>query len=87
MPYKITSSTPPATFDISPADTRWDLQEWQPNHFHIVMNGQAHNATLIAADYTAKTFKIAINNRIYELQLQDELDQLSQSLNVGNAAN
>lgn len=86
MPYKITSSSPSATFDINPADIRWDLQQWKPNQFHIIMNGQAHNATVIAADYAAKTFKIAVNNRVYELQLQDELDQLSGALNFGNAA-
>jgi biotin carboxyl carrier protein len=86
MPYKITSSNPSATFDINPADIRWDLQQWKPNQFHIVINGQAHNATVIETDYKAKTFKIAVNNRIYELQLQDELDQLSGALNFGNAA-
>jgi biotin carboxyl carrier protein len=85
MSYKITSTNPNATFDINPADIRWDAQEWQNNQFHIVINGQAHNATVINADYSNKSFKIAVNNRIYELQLQDELDQLSGALNVGNS--
>ena len=85
MNYKINSVTTNSTIEINPADIKWDAQEWKKDNFNIIINGKTHNATLIAADYSNKTFKIAVNNRIYELELQDELDQLSGSLNLGNA--
>ena len=86
MAFKITSSNPSASFDINPAELGWDLQEWKKDHFHIIMDGQAYNANLVSADYANKSFKISVNNRIYELQLQDELDQLGATLGLGNVA-
>ncbi len=56
--------------------TEIDLVKLLDNKFHILENHKSYNLEIIHADYNLKRFSIKVNNNIYDLNLQTELDML-----------
>lgn len=61
---------------IDGKDTEIDLVKLLDNKFHIIQNHKSYNLEIIHADYNLKRFSIKVNNNIYDLNLQTELDIL-----------
>ena len=62
--------------------TEIDLVKLLDNKFHILENHKSHNIEIIHADYTLKRFSIKVNNNIYDLNLQTELDMLLEKMGM-----
>ncbi len=61
---------------IDGKETDIDLVKLLDNKFHILQNHKSYSIEVIHADYTLKRFSIKVNNNIYDLNLQNELDIL-----------
>jgi biotin carboxyl carrier protein len=56
------------------------------NKFHILQNHKSYNIEVIHADYNLKRFSIKVNNNIYDLNLQNELDLLLDKMGMSATA-
>ncbi|MBK6274865.1 MAG: acetyl-CoA carboxylase biotin carboxyl carrier protein subunit [Chitinophagales bacterium] len=61
---------------IDGKETNIDLVKILDNKFHILENHKSYNLEVLHADYVTKRFSIKVNNNIYDLNLQNELDLL-----------
>lgn len=52
------------------------------HHFHILKNGQAFRAEVVATDFVNKLFTIKVNGNAYDIKLEDEYDQLIDKLGL-----
>lgn len=71
---------------IDGKETEIDLVKLLDNKFHILDNHKSYNLEVIHADYTLKRFSITVNNSIYDINLQDELDILLDKMGMSVAA-
>lgn len=71
---------------IDGKETEIDLVKLLDNKFHILDNHKSYNLEVIHADYTLKRFSIKVNNNIYDINLQDELDILLDKMGMSVAA-
>lgn len=53
-----------------------DLVKLLDNKFNILQNHKSYNIEVLHADYVTKSFSIKVNNNIYDLNVQSELDIL-----------
>ena len=67
--------------------TEIDLVKLLDNKFHILQNQKSYNIEIIHADYNLKRFSIKVNNNIYDLNLQTELDMLLDKMGMSAGAN
>ena len=72
---------------IDGKDTEIDLVKLLDNKFHILENHKSYNLEIIHADYTLKRFSIKVNNNIYDLNLQNELDMLLDKMGMSAISN
>ena len=72
---------------IDGKETNIDLVKLLDNKFHILQNHKSYNLEVIHADYTLKRFSIKVNNNIYDLNLQNELDILLDKMGMSAGAN
>lgn len=66
--------------------TEIDLVKLLDNKFHILQNHKSYNLEVIHADYKLKRFSIKVNDNIYDLNLQTELDALLDKMGMSAAA-
>ncbi|MEN9448726.1 MAG: hypothetical protein RJA25_2016 [Bacteroidota bacterium] len=71
---------------IDGKETTIDLVKLLDNKFHILENHKSYNLEIIHADYNLKRFSIKVNNNIYDLNLQNELDALLDKMGMSAAA-
>lgn len=69
---------------VDPNNLNWDLLEIKDGKFHIIQDNQSFNATVLEADYEAKTFSIKINKNVYTVNLKDKFDLLVEKLGFSN---
>ena len=67
--------------------TEIDLVKLLDNKFHILDNHKSYSIEIIHADYALKRFSVKVNNNIYDLNLQTELDVLLDKMGMSAAAN
>lgn len=72
---------------IDGKNTEIDLVKLLDNKFHILENHKSYNLEVIHADYNLKRFSIKVNNNIYDLNLQNELDVLLDKMGMSSTAN
>lgn len=65
---------------------RWDLAELGNGHFHILCDARSYRAEVVTSDFTAKTFTIKINNRLYTAAVKDKFDLLLEKMGMSSAA-
>jgi biotin carboxyl carrier protein len=63
-----------------------DLLELGNGRFHLIHEGRSFNASLVKLDPQEKKLCIKINNRKYDLEVEDQYDQLLQKLGLDNLA-
>lgn len=66
--------------------TEIDLVKLLDNKFHILQNHKSYKLEVIHADYNLKRFSIKVNNNIYDLNLQTELDLLLDKMGMSASA-
>lgn len=63
-----------------------DLLELGNGRFHLIHEGKSFKASLVKFDQQEKKLSIKINNRKYDLEVEDQYDQLLQRLGLDNLA-
>ncbi|MFT5916450.1 MAG: biotin carboxyl carrier protein [Flammeovirgaceae bacterium] len=63
----------------------WDFSKISEGKFHIIRNHKSYRAELVEADYEAKTFKIKVNEQIFDLEAKDRFDLLLEKMGMANA--
>ena len=63
-----------------------DLLELEKGMFHLIHQGRSYSASLVKLDTLEKRLTIKINNRKYDLEVEDQYDQLLQKLGMDNLA-
>ena len=53
-----------------------DAIETSKSKFHILQNNKTHSAEIIESDFYNKTYKISVNNKTYNVVIEDDLDAL-----------
>jgi biotin carboxyl carrier protein len=60
----------------------WDITELRPGIFHIIKDNKSFTAELLKIDAAAKTLQLKINNHIFNISAQDELDLLLEKMGI-----
>ena len=65
---------------------QWDLVALGNGRFHILQNDRSYNAEIVEANYAEKSFKVKINQSIYNLAAKDRFDLLLEKMGMTNTA-
>ncbi len=93
MKYKV-NDTKEQTVDITFEDEKVflngelidiDLANISSDHYHILKNSQSYNLQVLEADLAQKTFKIQVNDQIFQLNLEDPLDQQLKAMGMSKS--
>lgn len=69
------------SFDISKADfDNLDAIETESNHYHVLQNNSSTKVSVLKSDYHKKRYTIKVNNNTYDVDINDDLDQLIEAL-------
>ena len=72
------------SFDLETSE--WSLVEVKNGVFHILYQNDSYVADVVSADYQNKSFKIVINQSVYDVVLKDRFDQLLEELGMDSGA-
>lgn len=64
-----------------------DLVQIAPDKYHVIQDNQSYNLYVLEKDLVNKTFKIKVNDQIFDLNLEDPLDQQLAKMGLSKAAN
>lgn len=64
-----------------------DIIQVSDKNFHVLQNGKAFRASIEQADFKSKTMTIKVNGNKYELNIEDEYDQLIKKMGLSVANN
>lgn len=53
-----------------------DAIETSESKFHILQDNKTHTAEILENNFLEKTYKVSVNNKIYSVSIEDELDTL-----------
>jgi len=69
------------SFDVS-KDTMETLDaiEMAPNNYHVIQDSTTIEAAIIDSDFNKKSYSVKVNNTIYEVAINDALDQQIEAL-------
>ncbi len=70
------------TWQLNQADVPWDMIRTGTRQFHVLLEGRSYVAEVLHFDPSAKTCSLRINNRRYEVSLQDKYDVLLHQLGM-----
>ena len=59
-----------------------DLVHIYKEKYHIIDNNESFNIEVVRADFQNKIFEIKVNDTIYPIQLEDELDMLLEKMGM-----
>jgi biotin carboxyl carrier protein len=62
-----------------------DMAKLSDSLFHVIKNNKSYSAEIVEADYKAKTFKIKIDGKIYEIEAKNDLDILLEKMGLNSA--
>ncbi|OAQ38435.1 acetyl-CoA carboxylase biotin carboxyl carrier protein subunit [Pedobacter psychrophilus] len=65
-------------------DLSLDMVNLGNNKFHIIKNNKSYTAELVDKNLAEKTFKIKVNNNIYDIKAKDQYDELLKDLGLEN---
>lgn len=63
-----------------------DLVRLKDGKFNLILNHASYNIDLVEADYSTKSFTIAVNGNNYSLKVEDRFDLLLQQLGMDDLA-
>jgi biotin carboxyl carrier protein len=61
---------------------QWDLTVTGEGRFHILQNDRSYNAEVVEANYIEKSFKVKINQNIYNVAAKDRFDLLLEQMGM-----
>lgn len=70
--------------NLNGSDLSLDMVSLGSNKFHIIKNNKSYTAELVEKNLVEKTFKIKVNNNVYELKAKDKYDELLKDLGLEN---
>ena len=82
--FEIESSKGQTTLNSQPFD--WDIVALDNGRFHIIQNDRSYNAEVIEADYTEKTFKVKVNQSIFNVAAKDRFGILLEQMGMNSTA-
>lgn len=62
-----------------------DMIQTDNNQFHILQNGQSYHVKLENADFAKRSLVLNINGHHYNVNIEDELDQLIKKMGLSTA--
>ncbi|MBC7653969.1 MAG: acetyl-CoA carboxylase biotin carboxyl carrier protein subunit [Oligoflexus sp.] len=65
-------------------DLSLDMVSLGNNKCHIIKNNKSYTAELVEKNLVEKTFKIKVNNNVYEIKAKDQYDELLKDLGLEN---
>lgn len=69
------------SFDISKdAMDTLDAIETSSNHYHVIQDNTTIKASIVESDFNKKSYSVKVNNNIYEVSINDALDQQIEAL-------
>lgn len=69
------------SFDVTQQSIeKLDAVSVEQNQFHILHKGQSVKAEIVSTDFLAKKYTVKINNSLYEVSIDNALDQLIKKL-------
>lgn len=69
------------SFDISKdAMETLDAIETTSNHYHVIQDNTTIKASIVESDFNKKSYSVKVNNNIYEVSINDALDQQIEAL-------
>jgi biotin carboxyl carrier protein len=63
----------------------WDCVEVEKGYFHITHDNKNYRAVIVDVDRKRKKVKVRINTSLYEIELQDKLDQLLEKMGMNSS--
>ena len=75
-------STQGGNIFINELPFHWDIKRIDDNSFHIIQNHKTYTAHLVEIDQESKTFKLQLNGKIIDLNLQDKMDLLLEDMGI-----
>ncbi len=63
-----------------------DVIQKSPTQFHLIKNHQSVNAHLVETDVSGKRLSIEVNGETFAIKINDELDQMLETMGFGIAA-
>ncbi len=74
-------------WNISPEQIAdFDAVDARDGSFHVLKNGKAHRAEIVATDFANKTFTIKVNGRTYQTKIADKYDRLIKEIGLSLSA-
>lgn len=67
---------------IDGQNTDIDLVHIYKEKYHIIDNNESFNIEVVRADFQNKIFEIKVNDTVYPIQLEDELDMLLEKMGM-----
>ncbi len=62
-----------------------DLAKISTDKYHVLQNNKSYNLQVLEADLVEKTFKIQVNDQVFDLNLEDALDQQLRDMGMTKA--
>ena len=62
-----------------------DLAKISSERYHVLKNNKSYNIEVLEADLVQKTFKIQVNDQVFDLNLEDSLDQQLRDMGMSKA--
>lgn len=80
MKYKVKVNNE-LEFDITPEEIeKMDVVKTSENTFHILNENQSYTASIHKSDFNNKAYSVSINNSVFDITIENELDLLIKSL-------
>jgi biotin carboxyl carrier protein len=89
VPYKV-SVNGEWSFEMdAKALTPYDMARMGENSVHVMREHQSYNISILKADFHAKSYRVAVNGKSYEVRIADPLDELISDMGfeLGSARN
>ncbi len=76
-------------FDIDLQNTPedWDILPLKDGKFHLIQNHQSYNIEVVNIDLPGKTVLLSVNDKEFEVVLQDKMDLLLEKMGISAEVN
>jgi len=62
----------------------WDIVKLEKDSFHIIYNNKSYKCQVLETSGETKSFKIRMDNNVYDLKVKDRYDELLAELGITN---